>query len=518
LKILLLFIFISIPILAQISPGDLTKAHAYLEGMSNCTKCHELGEKINNNKCLDCHKEIGTLILSGRGYHSSSEVKGKNCWKCHSEHNGRNFRIISFSKESFDHNKTGFTLSGKHKNAECSACHKQAFIKDTSLKKRKDTYLGLDYKCSSCHEDYHQKQLANDCSICHSTDQFRPAVKFNHDNTSFKLSGMHSKVECVKCHAKEERNGQEYQKFKGIAFTQCSNCHKDVHHGTLGADCKKCHQTTSFKNVSKSDFDHNKTQFPLLGKHAALNCQSCHKGGITVKLNYTKCTDCHKDLHYGDFTSQSGITDCSNCHTVNGFSPSLFTVEKHNESNFKLTGNHLAVPCISCHKKNNEWHFKNIGMKCSDCHEDIHKAELKEKYGGGTNCSRCHETNSWNKISFDHNSTLFVLEGKHIDVSCSQCHRRNEKILFASVKGDCDYCHKDVHLGQFKSTEGNYCLRCHTFQNWKPEKFNHDNTGFLLQGAHKNVKCSACHKQIEKQGIKFINYKIPNFKCASCHS
>ncbi len=30
----------------QISPGDLSNAHKDLEGMSNCTKCHVLGDKV----------------------------------------------------------------------------------------------------------------------------------------------------------------------------------------------------------------------------------------------------------------------------------------------------------------------------------------------------------------------------------------------------------------------------------------------------------------------------------------
>jgi hypothetical protein len=90
----------------QISPGDLTTAHAKLEGMSNCTKCHVLGEKVVNSKCLDCHTEIKNLMDEEKGYHSSADVKGKDCVKCHSEHNGRDFRIINFDPEKFDHNIT----------------------------------------------------------------------------------------------------------------------------------------------------------------------------------------------------------------------------------------------------------------------------------------------------------------------------------------------------------------------------------------------------------------------------
>ena len=45
---------------SQISPGELAKVHAHLEGMSNCTQCHSLGAKVSNEKCLDCHKEVKT--------------------------------------------------------------------------------------------------------------------------------------------------------------------------------------------------------------------------------------------------------------------------------------------------------------------------------------------------------------------------------------------------------------------------------------------------------------------------
>ena len=76
---------------AQISPGDLTKAHADLEGIFKCTQCHILGDKVSNDKCLECHKEIKSRIDQKKGYHASREVRGKDCAVCHSEHHGRNF-------------------------------------------------------------------------------------------------------------------------------------------------------------------------------------------------------------------------------------------------------------------------------------------------------------------------------------------------------------------------------------------------------------------------------------------
>ena len=74
---------------------------------------------------------------------------------------------------------------------------------DREIQKRKETYLGLDQECISCHDDYHQKTLANDCASCHSTDAFSPASSFNHDKTDFALLGKHQEVECIDCHQKE---------------------------------------------------------------------------------------------------------------------------------------------------------------------------------------------------------------------------------------------------------------------------------------------------------------------------
>jgi len=85
---------------AQISPGALSNTHAYLEGVSNCTKCHDVGNKVTRQKCLTCHQIIKTNILARKGYHASPEVSGKECVVCHNEHHGRNFQIIRFDRKT----------------------------------------------------------------------------------------------------------------------------------------------------------------------------------------------------------------------------------------------------------------------------------------------------------------------------------------------------------------------------------------------------------------------------------
>ena len=52
----------TIGVRAQLSPGDLTTAHSHLDGISNCTQCHVLGNKVSSEKCLVCHTEIKERI------------------------------------------------------------------------------------------------------------------------------------------------------------------------------------------------------------------------------------------------------------------------------------------------------------------------------------------------------------------------------------------------------------------------------------------------------------------------
>jgi len=214
---------------AQISPGKLSEPHAHLEGMSNCTQCHDLGNKVPDMKCLACHNEIDNLISQNKGFHVSNEVKSKTCVECHNEHHGRKFDMVRFDEENFDHLLTGYELEGQHAVIDCRDCHQPDYIDNIDLKKRENTFLGLDDKCLSCHDDFHQQTLSNDCIQCHGFDSFRPANGFDHDDSDYKLTGAHETVECKECHPMTTRNGREFQEFTDIAFQDCISCHDDPH-------------------------------------------------------------------------------------------------------------------------------------------------------------------------------------------------------------------------------------------------------------------------------------------------
>ncbi|NDP20071.1 MAG: cytochrome C [Paludibacter sp.] len=517
----LLFLFL-LKTSAQISPGDLSKSHSSLDGVSNCTKCHSLNNKVTRDKCLDCHKEIKALIVAKKGYHASSEVLGKECSSCHNDHHGREFKMVRLNKKLFNHKLTGFTLTGKHAKLECNSCHKAEFIKDPDFKKKASTYMGLNQNCLSCHDDYHQGKLSSKCASCHNFDSFKNATGFDHSKTRFPLLGKHKNVDCLKCHKTETVNGKVEQNFKGLKFGNCNECHQDVHENKLGKNCKQCHSEESFYfNKNMKAFNHDKTNFKLVGKHKQVDCNSCHKKKLTTAFKHNRCTDCHTDYHKGDFKVNGKSPDCDECHTLDGFALSTYSLEKHNKK-FVLDGAHEATLCQACHKKPSGLTFKNMGKNCIDCHKNIHKGYIEEKFMPNNDCSACHNTKNWTSVKFDHNRTNYKLEGKHAEATCDKCHYgKNEKgqrtQQFAGISQECSSCHKDSHVGQFAVNGKTDCAKCHGFDNWESTKFDHMNSRFALDGAHQTVACDECHKPEMNTLGKYVKYKFNDISCASCH-
>ncbi len=508
---------------AQISPGDLAKPHEFLEGVSNCTKCHTLGNKITGGKCLDCHTEILERIRTSKGYHSSSAVRDKQCIECHSDHHGKNFQLVRLNTTGFDHALTGFTLSKPHSVLACKDCHKTELIKDQKIRNKQFTYLGVGESCLTCHSDYHLGTLSPSCLDCHGPEAFKTAPSFSHDKARFRLLGKHRNVDCIKCHKIETVRGNKFQEFRGVAFASCVNCHKDPHNNKFGQDCAKCHSEVSFTTIKGiSKFDHNKTGYPLEGMHLTVDCRACHKTNLTDPLKYNRCTDCHQDYHKGQFTKNGNSPDCAECHSVKGFTLFTYTVEQHNKSQFPLNGAHAAQPCTDCHKKQKDWSFRGIGTECRDCHPDIHKSFITAKYFPDENCRVCHVEQTWKTVSFDHSKTDFPLTGAHINQSCASCHiTRTGGVItdqrFAGLGTNCTACHKDIHLGQFDKNGSETCRNCHVTENWKPSGFDHSKTAFMLDGKHVKVPCSGCHKPVQQGQNTFILYKIKDFRCESCH-
>ncbi len=542
---LLLVLFLSGIVRAQLSPGDLSRPHADLEGIKHCTECHEVGKKVSAQKCLACHVLLRERIAEKAGLHSQPGYD--NCVTCHNEHHGRDFPLIHWKdgKENFDHSLTGFKLEGKHNGLKCAKCHQPEYISQIEQfrAQKKDltkTFLGLRKDCLSCHRDEHRGQFKQACLDCHDMNGWKPAPKFDHAKTDYPLTGKHKTVDCQKCHKSITDNrypdDPDFLRFAGVEFGNCSSCHEDIHHNTLGPNCRECHVTTGWKSYNEKAFNHSKTRFPLRGKHRTVACEKCHLPGKPVTItHYQHCADCHEDYHQGQFTKQSKKQPCEDCHTEDGFTPSKYTVLEHNKTEFPLDGSHLAFPCIACHKEvkirngskpTMQFTFKST--RCNGCHQDPHGGEL-DRYTAQKGCEYCHSTLTWKAVSFDHSQTKFPLEGRHVKVECSQCHKLVTPpghFQFKNVETDCQSCHKDIHFGQFATTtagraepaDHTQCSRCHTPSDWKAEKFNHNRDAkFKLEGAHQNVPCQKCHFKTTENGNTFVRFKPLDISCSSCH-
>ncbi len=274
-----------------------------------CEQCH-----VNNvfqgtpKDCYSCHAKDD--------HHQGAF--GTDCASCHTTDGWNNVTV--------DHSKFAFQLIGKHASVPCEQCHTNSSFKSTPT------------DCYSCHQkdDAHSGQLGINCSTCHTPVDWKQ-VTFDHNSAAFKLTGAHVNVSCTQCHVNNV--------FKGTP-TDCYSCHAkdDRHNGQFGADCSACHNTTAWNQVT---FDHSKSNFPLTGAHASLQCTQCHQGGQFTALS-TACVSCHQDpaWHAGAFG-----TSCDNCHSTSAWSPAQF-----NLSHPGIAGgeggsgiHHGGASCTTCH-------------------------------------------------------------------------------------------------------------------------------------------------------------------------
>ena len=466
---------------------------------------------------------------------------GKDCVRCHLEHNGEDFHLLHWepSEKSFDHRQTGYALEGKHTALACEKCHTPSHmaLADRELIKKKDlgkSYFGLSPACQTCHNDPHKGQLGNECSKCHTVESWKAAKEFDHAKTRYPLTGLHMKVPCEKCHKPDTLGGPA--RYRDMKFDTCSACHLDPHRGEFKKACETCHTTSSWKSMLAGfSFDHSKTKYPLVGKHTQVACTACHvNGDFKREIAFAQCKDCHKpDPHKGQFDARAKEGECSECHTLEGWKASLFGVKEHDTSAYPLRGKHATVECSKCHiPAGRDTIYKVQFGACTDCHKDAHDNQFAAA-PYNNKCELCHTVVDFPRVTFTiakHRNTRFALAGAHVAVPCSDCHKvggggRTDKILpFKFEDRTCTACHQDPHKGEFaermarKRANGAPfgCEACHTVKSWADiNGFDHSKTKFALLGAHRTVACSECHKATSAYASRF---KGTPQQCEACHN
>ena len=252
---------------------------------------------------------------------------------------------------------------------------------------------------------------------------------------------------------------------------------------------------------------HDRTNFPLLGKHRTLSCRECHID-LVFEGTPKDCEVCHWQRRQDDRYGLRLGAHCADCHTPQSWknvAPPLWNHER--DAGFRLEGVHRTLDCEACHGSGG---FAPRPTDCYSCHEADFRAAREPDHvesGFSTDCISCHEQRAWESASFNHSG--FPLQGRHAAVSCSDCH---ENGIYAGTPEYCASC----HLDDYNSTEDpNHraagfpldCVQCHgvSISGWSGANFDHRFP--ITSGRHAGVSCSECHQTSD--------FRV--FTCLGCH-
>ena len=199
--------------------------HAGLE----CAQCHTAGFGGAVPDCYACHQTDYEAVADPDHVDAGFPTQ---CVVCHSS--------TAWSPASFNHDVTGFALTGAHRSADCAACHTSG-------------YTGTPSDCYACHQadfegttdpDHLTSGFGTDCAACHGTTAWEPST-WDHDPLFPITTGRHanewvscadchvvagnySTFECIFCHEHNQTDmDRKHDEENGYQFlsTACLDCH-----------------------------------------------------------------------------------------------------------------------------------------------------------------------------------------------------------------------------------------------------------------------------------------------------
>jgi nitrate/TMAO reductase-like tetraheme cytochrome c subunit len=207
----------------------LTGAHRAVR----CVDCHTTSRYSDApTACVGCHQRDydGTTDPAHAGAGFST-----NCQDCHG--------TASWDGAAFNHDRSGFPLTGAHRSTPCDRCHAG------------NRYSGTPTSCEACHRQDYDKTtdpghaaagFPTDCASCHTTATWNGA-RFDHDAQFFRIySGEHRGewTTCADCHD----NAASYAQFTCLSCHEHNRADMDrEHRGRNGyqyvsTECLRCHE------------------------------------------------------------------------------------------------------------------------------------------------------------------------------------------------------------------------------------------------------------------------------------
>jgi hypothetical protein len=377
-------------------------------------------------------------------------------------------------------------------------------------------------------------------SVAHAQDDFFRSSPGDLSKSHAEIDGQQN---CNECH----------DGGKATNDRKCLDCHDhndlkariDAREGfhasnkVRGKKCEKCHLEHKGRSFDlrgwpsitggEKKFDHRLTGWPLVQKHARLDCADCHKNknkqGLRTYLGEDEfCGDCHKEDTPHEF-DRKVMMACDRCHSESAWKPQLrdmrFDHDKKEDAGMPIEGAHEDVACGKCHPKAKFNLKKRVPDDCANCHKDPHDGHLF----GTRKCSWCHSP-KYGKLQtfkFDHGKrTRFETAGAHAKLDCYECH--NAKLGTRKPKRACEgpTCHSNdnPHQQRFKEFGRPLpaCATCHPSTSWAPSEFNHGRkTKFNLTGKHDEAKCRQCHRGKLEPKFTFERFEKKKVGCIGCH-
>ncbi len=486
---------------------DLAGQHQNIQ----CSGCHQGVFAGTPTDCYSCH--LFDYENANEPDHMSAQIE-TDCQVCHL------VTQAAWNQSIFNHDQnTAFMLEGRHTDIQCSSCHQGVFT-------------GTPADCYSCHQanyenainpDHVSAAIDTDCQLCHlpSQQSWIQSV-FNHDVSSFALSGRHDDIQCSSCH-----DGI----FDGLA-SDCWSCHETEYLQTGTAvypdspahsddpqfvsDCSICHSTSSWVSGT---INHSLTAFPLIDAHLAVDCITCHEDGYDLPV---ECAGCHSpaglavsDFLSAEFDHESHQlpSDCSLCHTQTEWA----------ESNF-LHENFTATACENCHQ-----------LEYDEAALPVHINDNIR-----SDCEVCHVSSNWEIVPFPHTQvqTDYPLLGLHIITDCESCHPND---IFNTTPVNCENsaCHLEIFNNtvvtdhQLYGYPPAYCELCHNELGWEPHIFIHStedgcvtchqpdydtttNPPHLADNGF-SINCETCHNSTVDWTDASFDHSLTSQTCVTCH-
>jgi DmsE family decaheme c-type cytochrome len=162
-----------------------------------------------------------------------------------------------------------------------------------------------DVSCSDCHIVHAGPDMVIDprdtvelCFSCHDDERAEFLLPSHHPI-------MEKRVVCIDCHQPHGTTNERLLKGETVKET-CTVCHAEkegpflYEHSETTEDCRICHH------------HHGAVNNNLLHVPMPFLCLQCHEGHNTNSTStvkprfYTRCTDCHSQIHGTDIPSASG--------------------------------------------------------------------------------------------------------------------------------------------------------------------------------------------------------------------